>query len=905
MRLQLSLKLFFIFFAILKINAQVGIGTVTPHSSSALDVTATNAGFLAPRLTSIERDAIVSPSQGLIIFNIDTQCLEIYNLTLGVWKANCGDQAATTGSFTPDCNGISVQGTYTTGSVLISTSNTITIPVNVTQLGTYSINTSSAGMFFNNSGTFTTLGSQNIVLEGSGFPTTTGSNLVTIQIGNTYCNVIINVQNGIANLTTCPTQGTITGTVATGQTLNNGDLIIPLNNINYTGGNIYGFTTATNNGLSLSSPLQGTLGATPASLTMNVTGSPILSGNTTLTFSINNITNCSVTIPVQSGTGRASAISCSGSLSGTYTSGTTMVGANTKVINLTVSTTGTFNVSTNTQNGVRFTGIYTAVALGAQNMTLTATGTPLTSGLFTYTVTVNNTSTTFITCTFDVNYALPPTVPDYTTLSCGTPNNNYTYLKPSNTSSDDWFGGYYINWDYTGNAMQMSADGLTLIVGGVGEDGSGSGINPPDNNLLTQAGAAYVFTRATIGGAWSQQAYLKASNPGYDDVFGTAVAISNDGNTVIVGAPREDSNAIGVNGNQSNNTTGDAGAAYVFTRSGSTWTQQAYLKASNTGGSDWFGFSVAVSGDGNTVAVGAYREDGSSYVINPSDNNGTVDSGAIYVFTRSGSTWTSQATIKASNGGYDDRFGFSVALSTDGNTLAAGANREDSSTVGINSSSNNSAGDSGAAYIFSRTGTSWIQQAYIKAGNTGGSDYFGYSVGLSGDGNKLIIGAPFEDGDGTGVNPAENNLWGDSGAAYIFSRSGTIWSQSAYLKANSQGSDYFGWGVSISKDSNHVVVGAPAEDTSLSCINPVSNNLAADNGAAYTFHNNAGNWGFGYFIKAANSDTSDYFGNCVSINETGSTIAVTADAEDGSGLGINPAHNNSASNSGACYVFTK
>ncbi len=350
MRLKLQLKLFFIFFTILKINAQVGIGTVTPHSSSVLDVTASNAGFLAPRLTSIERDAIVSPSQGLIIFNIDTQCLEVYNLTLGVWKANCGDQAATTGSFSPDCNGISVQGTYTTGSTLISTSNTITIPVNVTQLGTYSINTSSAGMFFNNSGTFTTLGFQNIVLEGSGVPTTTGSNLVTIQMGNTYCNVIINVQNGIANITTCPTQGTITGTVATGQTLNNGDLIIPLNNINYTGGNIYGFTTASNNGLSLSSPLQGTLGATPANLTMNVTGSPILSGNTTLTFSINNITNCSVTIPVQSGTGRASAISCTGTLSGTYTSGTTMTGTNTKVINLTVSTTGTFNITTNTQN---------------------------------------------------------------------------------------------------------------------------------------------------------------------------------------------------------------------------------------------------------------------------------------------------------------------------------------------------------------------------------------------------------------------------------------------------------------------------------------------------------------------------------------------------------------------------
>lgn len=897
-------QIFFFFVFAFSASAQVGIGTTTPHTSSVLDVTSTTAGFLPPRLSTTERDAIASPSQGLIIFNTDSQCLDVYNATLGVWKSNCGDQASSTGVYTPDCSGISVQGTYTTGVALIGTSETITIPVNVTQLGTYSITTSSAGMFFTQSGTFTALGAQNIVLAGSGFPTTVGSNLVTIQMGSTFCNVIINVQNGIATINACPTPGVISGTVATGQTLNTGDMTIPFNNITYTGGSLYGFTTTSNNGLSLSSPLQGTLGASPANLTMNVTGTPTFPGNTILTYSINNQTSCTVTIPVQTGTGRVNSVTCGGALSGTYTSGTAMTGTNTKGIVLDVSVIGTFNVSTNTVNGVKFTGSYTAAALGVQNMTLTGVGTPLTSGTFTYTVTMSVTATTFSTCTFNVTYALPATVPNYTPLNCSTPGNNYTYIKPSNTSSDDWFGGYYINWDYTGNAMQMSADGLTLVVGGVGEDGSGSGINPPDNNLLTQAGAAYVFTRASVGAAWTQQAYLKASNPGYDDVYGTAVAISDDGNTIIVGAPREDSNATGVNGNQANEATADSGAAYVYTRSGSTWTQQAYLKASNTGAWDWFGFSVAVSGDGNTAAIGAYREDGSNYGINPTDSNSAADSGAVYLFTRSGSTWTPQAMLKASKGDSDDRFAFSIALSTDGNTLAVGANREDSSTVGINSSPNNSAGDSGAAYVFSRTGTIWSQQAYIKAGNTGGSDYFGFSVDLSGDGNKLVVGAPFEDGDGIGVNPTENNLWGDSGAAYIFSRSGASWSQTAYFKANSQGSDYFGWGVAISKDANHVLIGAPVEDTSFSCINPISNNSAADNGAAYSYHNNSGVWGFGYFIKAANSDNADYFGNCVSLNQNGTSMAITADAEDGSGIGINPTHNNSASASGAVYVFT-
>lgn len=886
------------------IQAQVGIGTTTPHASSILDVNSTTAGFLPPRLTTTERDAIVSPSQGLIIFNTDTQCLEIYNATQNTWKANCGDKAATTASYTPDCSAISVQGTYTTGVALVSTSNTITIPVNVTQLGTYAITTSSAGMFFTQSGTFTVLGAQNIILQGSGFPTTVGSNLITIQMGSTYCNAIINVQNGIASLTGCPTAGGITGTALTGQTLNAGEMTIPLTNITYTGGSLYGFTTTTNNGLALSSPLQGTLGTSPANLIMTITGTPVVPGNTTLTYSINNQTSCTLTIPVQTGLGRAT-VACTGALNGTYTSGTAMTGSNTKVIVLNVTTAGTFNVTTTTVNGIRFSGTFTTATTGAgQNMSLTAQGTPLTSGTFTYTVNISDSATTFSTCTFTVTYALPVTVPNYTTLSCASTGNNYTYIKASNTSANDYFGGYILDWNYTGSGARMSADGLTLVVGAIGEAGSGSGINPPDNNLLYQAGAIYVFTRATVGGAWSQQAYIKASNPGYNDLFGMGVDISDDGNTIVVGAPLEDSNATGINGIQANESMGDSGAAYIFTRSGSTWTQQAYIKASNTGGSDWFGFAVAISGDGNTATIGAYREDGSNSGINPVSNDAAGDAGAAYVFTRSGSTWTQQSYIKAGNAGGSDWFGSALALSTDGNTLAVGAYREDSNSVGVNSSYNDAAGDSGAVYIYSRSGSTWTQQAYIKAGNTGGSDVFGFSIDLSGDGNKLIVGAPLEDGDGTGVNPAENNAWGDAGAAYIFSRSGSAWSQSAYLKANSVGTDYFGWGVAISKDSNHVLVGAPLEDTSFSCINPTSNNLAGDNGAAYSYHNNAGTWGFGYFIKAANSDNADYFGNCVTLNQNGTSMAITADAEDGSGIGINPTHNNSASASGAIYVFT-
>src|SRR5262245_37661890 len=165
------------------------------------------------------------------------------------------------------------------------------------------------------------------------------------------------------------------------------------------------------------------------------------------------------------------------------------------------------------------------------------------------------------------------------------------YLKASNTGNLDNFG----------HAVAVAGD--TLVVGAPSEDSSAAGVNGNQaDNSLAGAGAAYVLVRN--GASWSQQAYLKASNPDATDAFGRAVAVSGD--TIVVGAPFEKSNATGVNGNGADNSAFSAGAAYVFVRNGTTWTQQAYLKASNTDVGDTFGASVAVSGD--TIVVGAYRE---------------------------------------------------------------------------------------------------------------------------------------------------------------------------------------------------------------------------------------------------------------------------------------------------------
>lgn len=169
------------------------------------------------------------------------------------------------------------------------------------------------------------------------------------------------------------------------------------------------------------------------------------------------------------------------------------------------------------------------------------------------------------------------------------------------------------------------------------------------------------------------------------------------GDTVIVGASFEASSATGVNGNQADNSAAGSGAAYVFVRSGGVWTQQAYLKASNTETVDRFGYSVAVSS--NTVVVGAYHEDSNATGVNGANNNSALDSGAAYVFVRNETIWIQRAYLKASNTETNDSFGVSVAVSSD--TAVVGANSEDSSATGINGSqANNTIANSGAAYVF-------------------------------------------------------------------------------------------------------------------------------------------------------------------------------------------------------------
>ncbi|MGQ0551692.1 MAG: FG-GAP repeat protein [Planctomycetota bacterium] len=414
--------------------------------------------------------------------------------------------------------------------------------------------------------------------------------------------------------------------------------------------------------------------------------------------------------------------------------------------------------------------------------------------------------------------------------------------------------------------------------------------------LLTidERGARYPLTIDPI----AQQAFLQASNTGAQDRFGESVSVS--GNTVVVGASREDSNATGVDGDGSNNSSFDSGAAYVFVRSGASWSQQAYLKASNTGSGDAFGCSVSVSGD--TLVVGAKGEESSATGVNGSQANGAPDAGAAYVFVRSGVTWSQQAYLKASNTFTDDRFGGSVSIS--GDTIVVGAVFEDSNTTGVNGNQgNDSSTTAGAAYVFVRSGVTWSQQAYLKASNTGSEDAFGVSVSVSDD--TLVVGASGEDNSATGVNGGQiDNSASGAGAAYVFVRSGTMWSQQAYLKAsNTSAGDIFGYSVSV--DGDTIVVGAAFEDSNATGVDgDTIDNSSQDSGAAYVFARSGANWSQQAYLKASNTDPNDRFGTSVSV--AGDTTVVGAWSEASVATGVDGDQgDNSAPQSGAVYVFVR
>lgn len=514
------------------------------------------------------------------------------------------------------------------------------------------------------------------------------------------------------------------------------------------------------------------------------------------------------------------------------------------------------------------------------------------------------------------------------------------YLKASNADAYDHFACGGASTGHIGNSIAFSRDGRTMAIGAPHESSGARGVDgDQQDNTMLESGAVYVFVRA--GDTWAQQAYLKASNTGLIDHFGSSVVLSHDGNTLAVSAPFESGSGTGIAGDQDDDSLPQAGAVYIYTRVGGDWRQQSYIKASNTGRAgagddfgdgDQFGYSIALSGDGRTLAVGAIAEDSAARGIDgDQEDDSATSSGAVYIFSRGRRDWTQQAYLKASNSDSGDLFGFSVALSADGNTLAASSYDEDGGTRIINGPDDNSANAAGAVFVFERDGGRWIETTYLKGSRIERTDQLGYSVAISGDGNTIASGAGDEDCLLPGVNPpgCDNdspaeigaNIW--VGAAYVFVREDSGWAEQAFLKAsNPRPYNSFGVKIALSGDGDTLAVAAYLEDESARGIfGPqiyplmiVPNldpwragvNQAEETGAVYLYTRSDGAWSQRAYVKASNAELGDEFGSAVALSGDGRLLAVGAHNEAGAARGLGgDESDNSAPEAGAVYLFTR
>lgn len=428
-----------------------------------------------------------------------------------------------------------------------------------------------------------------------------------------------------------------------------------------------------------------------------------------------------------------------------------------------------------------------------------------------------------------------------------------------------------------GTALALSADGSTLVVGAPGESGDAPA---PDSAAppvppwwgLPDTGAVYVYTRQ--GGGWVQQAYLKASNVSskVHTRFGFSVAVSQDGTLLAIGAPGESTYASqgglitdgGPHQLGAPPASQGSGAVYLFQRSAGKWQQTLHVKATDGHAMAQFGHSVALSAAGDTLAAGAPHQgnagavyllaragdgawhftssqapqlrnkaslpaqrgeefgaslalsgDGRTLAVG-APGHGSHD-GAVLSFSRAGNQWQATGTLLPSGGGTGHRFGYRVALSGDGSTLAASAPHEASA-------GGNSSGSTGSVYLFTHGTTAWQQRAVVKAGKGAAGDLFGHGLALSANGRLLAVGAPQERSPGTGFDapeaPAQSHGTGNAfcgtpgalGAAYLFTLEGYDWRQSRFIKpSRSQLGMCFGQAMALSADGESLAVGAPLE----------------------------------------------------------------------------------------------
>ncbi len=391
--------------------------------------------------------------------------------------------------------------------------------------------------------------------------------------------------------------------------------------------------------------------------------------------------------------------------------------------------------------------------------------------------------------------------------------------------------------DNFGYSVALSADGRFALVGSpLAAVGS-----------APYRGVAHVFVRS--GSRWAHQAMLTAPGGEAGDLFGRSVSLASDGSYALVGASGR---AVG--------GVAGAGSVFVFARSGSLWSRQAQLVATGAAANDEFGYAVSLSADGGIALVGLPGVHPAASGASPS----SLREGTAYVFARSGSRWLRQARLTGRGGIKGDWFGAAVSLSPDGRYALVGAPQDGGGSLS----------SVGAAYVFARSGNRWSRQAQLAGPGGTGADWFGWSVSLSADGRRALVGVPHDEAGGL-----------QQGSAHVFARSGSRWSQQARLLAAAGAErDEFGIAVSLSADGRYALVGAP-----------VDNVRVGDEGSVTVFEHSGGAWPRRAWLTAPDAAENDMFGAAVSVSSDGRTALVGVVVDD---VGAN-------ADQGSVVVFTR
>lgn len=344
-------------------------------------------------------------------------------------------------------------------------------------------------------------------------------------------------------------------------------------------------------------------------------------------------------------------------------------------------------------------------------------------------------------------------------------------------------------------------------------------------SALTSAGAVTIFSRT--GNAWTQEAILSASDKEVSALFGRVLSMSSAGDRVIVGSHAFNSGGLA-----------DAGQAYIYLRTGTTWTQQAILTASDRAVGDFYGYCVEMSPDGTRCAVSAIQKSkgAATYV------------GQVYVYLRTGTTWAQEAIIVYPGSGSTIAFGQSMCFDTTGTKLVISAPNEN-----IGSSS-----WAGAVYTFTRSGTTWTQQNRLAQSTGRGSDKFGWGLSLSADGLRLAASSP-------NYNTADYTFLG---SISFYTWSGTAWILDNYIVPNLKNSSVLvGSDIKMSAGGDRLIAGAHGEDPQ---------GVPNCGGAFVMVRTTSGKWVVDNYLTGSGKDIGDNFGYGVTISGDGTRVAATS-----------------------------